>query len=63
MGTEAKPRQSPGPKPHADGGYVIVPVNVRAKMRDEIDAAADAAGMSRSAWLRQIITRSLARRR
>jgi len=39
-------RQKPGRKPHADGGYVIVPLNIREKWRWRIDSAAAVEGVS-----------------
>jgi len=55
MGTVTKTRRKPGPPPHADGGYVVVPINVREKTRDSIDRVAQAAGQSRSQWMREAV--------
>ena len=50
-----KTRRKPGPPPHKDGPYVVVALNVREKMKRDIEAAADAEGMSTSAWVRELI--------
>lgn len=56
-------RLKPGPPPHKDGPYVIVALNVREKMKEQIEAAAKRRGKSVSAFVRDIIAGSLRRRR
>ncbi len=63
MSASKKVRARPGPPPHKDGRYVIVALNVREKMRDEIEAAATSDGLSISGWVREVVERSLRRRR
>jgi hypothetical protein len=56
-------RSKPGPKPHADGPYVIVAINLREKARDQLAREAAKHKMSISEYVRRTLTNVLARKR
>ena len=61
--TTRKKRLKPGPKPHPDGPYRIMAINVREKLQGRIQRAANDQRKSVSAYVRGVLSGVLERRR